>query len=57
MEKYDPFKRELFFHQELVPKIEGLLLSVDDNTKLTEKCVKDIPSSDKNISIFSEFYG
>lgn len=39
MEKYDPFKRELFFHQELLPKIEDLLLSVNDKTKLTEKFV------------------
>lgn len=39
MEKYDPFKRELFFHQELLPKIEELLLSVEDKTKLTEKSV------------------
>lgn len=41
MEKYDPFRRELFFHQELLPlltlKIEELMLSVDDNTQLTEK--------------------
>lgn len=39
MEKYDPFKRELFFHQALLPKIEELLLSVGDNTKLTARCV------------------
>lgn len=42
MEKYDPFRRELFFHQELLPKVEELLLSVGDNTKLTEKYVEDI---------------
>lgn len=37
LEKYDPFKRELFFHQEVLPKIEELLLSVPDNTELTDK--------------------
>lgn len=42
MEKYDPFRRELFFHQNLLPKVEELLLSVGDNTKLTEKYVQDI---------------
>ncbi|CRL04590.1 CLUMA_CG017658, isoform A [Clunio marinus] len=39
LEKYDPFKRELFFHQDVLPKLEELLLSVDDNTKLTEKTI------------------
>jgi hypothetical protein len=37
VDKYSPFKRELFFHRDLMPKIEELLLSVDDNTKLTKK--------------------
>lgn len=39
MEKYNPFKRELLFHQDVMPKIEGLLLSVDDNATLSEKYV------------------
>jgi hypothetical protein len=37
VEKYSPFKRELFFHRDLMPKIEELLLSVDDNATLTKK--------------------
>lgn len=37
MEKYNPFKRELFFYQDVMPKIEGLLLSVGDNGDLSEK--------------------
>lgn len=41
LEKYNPFRRELFFHQELLPKVEELLLSVDDNTQLTEKYVEE----------------
>lgn len=44
LEKYDPFRRELYFHQEIWPllheKIEELMLSVDDNTQLTEKYVR-----------------
>lgn len=37
VEKYNPFKRELFFHRDLMPKITELLLSVDDNAELTKK--------------------
>lgn len=37
LEKYDPFKRELFFHQEVMPKIEDLLISIDDKAELTKK--------------------
>ena len=37
MEKYSPFKRELCFHQDIIPKIEGLFLSVGDNGDFIEK--------------------
>lgn len=37
IEKYDPFKRELFFHLDVLPKIEELLLSVSNNAEFTDK--------------------
>ena len=37
LERYDPFKRELALHRDIMPKIEELLLSVDDNTQFTAR--------------------
>jgi len=37
VEKYDTFKRELYFHQDLLPQIRELLLSIGDKTKFTDE--------------------
>lgn len=37
LSKYDPFKRELIFQRDLLPKIMGLLLSIEDKTQFTAR--------------------
>lgn len=39
IEKYDPFKRELFFYHDLLPKIKELQKLIDDRTEFTAKLV------------------
>ena len=37
LEKFDTFKRELALHRDIMPKLEELLLSVQDNTRFTSR--------------------
>lgn len=42
LEKFDPFRRELLFHQDIKPKLDAILLSVGDRADLTEKYVNSL---------------
>lgn len=37
LEKYDTFKRELALHRDIIPKLDELLISVQDNTRFTSR--------------------